>query len=348
MLMRLRYTGLGRDEPRPGRPARRGSLKYLVMSGPNSGAQAGAPVRTGVVPLAGLGTRMLPMTKAVAKGMLPVLDMPVVQYIAREAAEAGLSKLVLVTGDEQAAFETYFSPAPCLERVLAERGDQDSLALIEPASDQPEIAFVRQDVPRGLGDAVLRCAGSAGAEPFAVLLGDNIMRPGDDLLARLIAARQALGGSVVALTPAATEGTAARTVAEFEPTGDPAVVRVTGLVQRPRGVPAASEWIMIGRCVCDPAIFTVLRDMTSEEQDQAADTAPEVRQELQLSDALSILAAMDPAAGGGVHGLLFGGRRFDTGNKQDYLRTTVELACERPDLAGSFVPWLRGFLTRLG
>lgn len=320
------------------------------MSGPEGGGGPG--VRTGVVPLAGLGTRMLPMTKALAKGMLPVIDMPVVQYIAREAAAAGLTRLLLVTGDDQAAFETYFGPAPCLERVLARRGDQESLALIEPAGNQPAIAFVRQDVPRGLGDAVLRCAGPAGAEPFAVLLGDNIVRPGDDLLARLIAARDALGGSVVALAPAASEGTAARTVAAFEPTADPAIVKVTGLVQRPRGAAAAAEWIMIGRCVCDPAIFKVLRDMTREEHagtgEAAPELRPELRPELQLSDALSRLAAMDPAEGGGVHGLLFGGRRFDTGNKQDYLRTTIELACERPDLADSFVQWLRGFLARLG
>ena len=316
------------------------------MSGPDDGGRPG--VRTGVVPLAGLGTRMLPMTKALAKGMLPVIDMPVVQYIAHEAAAAGLTRLLLVTGEDQAAFEAYFGSAPCLERVLAGRGDQESLALVEPPTDQPAIAFVRQDVPRGLGDAVLRCAGPAGDGPFAVLLGDNIVRPDDDLLARLIAARDALGGSVVALAPAAAEGTAARTVAEFEPTADPAIVRVTGLVQRPRGAAAAAEWIMIGRCVCDPAIFKVLRDMTREEQAGAGEAAPELRPELQLSDALSTLAAMDPAEGGGVHGLLFGGRRFDTGNTQEYLRTTIELACERPDLAGLFVPWLRGFLARLG
>ncbi len=289
------------------------------------------------MPLAGLGTRMLPETKAVAKGMLPVIDTPVVQYITREAAAAGLSRLVLVTGDDQAAFEAHFGPAPWLEHVLAERGDKESLALIEPDPGQPSIAFVRQDVPRGLGDAVLRCAETAGQEPFAVLLGDNIVRPEDDLLPRLIAARRALGGTIVALAPAASEGAAARTVAEFEPTADPAIVRITGLVQRPAGAAADEEWIMIGRCVCDPAIFGVLRE-----------TAPDQGSELQLSDALSTLAAVDRAEGGGVHGMLFGGRRFDTGNKQDYLRTTVELACERPDLAGAFVPWLRGFLARLG
>ena len=299
-------------------------------------ASTGA-VRTGIVPLAGLGTRMLPMTKAVAKGMLPVIDMPVVQYIAREAAAAGLRRLVLVTGDDQAAFEAHFGPVPWLERLLDERRDKESLALIEPDPGQPAIAFVRQDVPRGLGDAVLRCAEAAGQEPFAVLLGDNIVRPRDDLLPRLIAARHELGGTIVALAPAASEGAAARTVAEFEPTADPAVVRITGLAQRPAGATAAAEWIMIGRCVCDPAIFRVLRE-----------TAPDRGAELQLSDALSTLTAVDRANGGGVHGLLFDGRRFDTGNRQDYLRTTVELACERPDLAGAFVPWLRGFVDRLG
>lgn len=315
-----------------------------VNGGPGPGPAAGdprdardLPVRTGVVPLAGLGTRMLPMTKALAKGMLPVVDMPVVQYIAGEAAAAGLSSLVLVTGDDQAAFEAHFGPAPGLERLLADRGDSESLRLVEPVPSRPSISYVRQDEPRGLGDAVLRCERAAGGGPFAVLLGDNIMRPQDDLLTRLIAARHALGGSVIALAPASSEGAAARTVAEFEPTGDPAIVRVTGLAQRPAGAAGDDEWIMIGRCVCDPAVFPALRETT---MDQGA--------ELQLSDALSTLATVDRAEGGGVHGLLFGGRRFDTGNKQDYLRTTVELACERADLAGAFVPWLRGFLARLG
>ena len=297
---------------------------------------AAVPVRTGVVPLAGLGTRMLPMAKALPKGMLPVIDTPVVQYITREAAAAGLARLLLVTGAEQDAFEAHFGPAPWLERILAERGDAESLALIGPDTGQPAIGFVRQDTPLGLGDAVLRCAEAAGQEPFAVLLGDNIVRPRDNLLARLIAARNALGGTIVALAPAASEGTAARTVAEFEPTEDPALVRITGLVQRPAGAAAAGEWIMIGRCVCDPAIFAVLRE-----------TKPGQGAELQFSDALSTLAAVGRAEGGGVHGLLSGGRRFDTGNKQDFLRTTVELACERPDLASSFVPWLRRFLADL-
>lgn len=295
------------------------------------------PVTTAVVPLAGLGTRLLPMTKALAKGMIPVIDTPVVQYIAQEAAAAGVTDMVLVTGQDQGAFEAHFGPAPWLERTLAERGDRESLALVEPAPDRPAITFVRQDVPRGLGDAVLRCEERIGSEPFALLLGDNIVRPREELLPRLIAARRAHGGTVVALAPAAAEGAAARTVAAFEPAGDPAVVRITGLTQRPAGAAGYPEWIMIGRCVCDPAIFAVLRE-----------TTPDRGAELQLSDALSTLAAVDPASGGGVHGLLFGGRRFDTGNKQDYLRTTVELACERPDLAGEFVPWLRSFLADLG
>ncbi|HEX9066427.1 MAG TPA: sugar phosphate nucleotidyltransferase [Streptosporangiaceae bacterium] len=295
------------------------------------------PVRTAVVPVAGLGTRMLPVTKALAKGMLPVIDKPVVQYIAEEAAAAGLTRLVLVTGDDQAAFEAHFGPAPWLERILADRGDAEALALLEAGPGQPAIGFVRQDIPRGLGDAVLRCADTVGQEPFAVLLGDNIVRPQDGLLPRLIAARRALGGTVVALTPATSQGTAARTVAATEPIGDPAVVRITSLTQRPAGSPADDEWVMIGRCVCDPAVFPVLRAITTDHES-----------ELQLSDALSLLANVGQEHGGGVHGLLFSGRRFDTGNKQDYLRTTVELGCDRDDLAGAFLPWLRGFVARLG
>ena len=330
------------------------------MSGQDSVAAATSarsprelPVRTGVVPLAGLGTRMLPITKSLAKGMLPVIDKPVVQYIADEAAAAGLTGLVLVTGDDQAAFERHFGPAPELERILAGRGDSESLTLIKPDPGRPCIAFVRQEVPGGLGDAVLRCAAQVGDEPFAVLLGDNIVPPEYELLPRLIAARQTLGGTVVALAPASAEGTASRTVAACEPADDPALVRITGLAQLPAGEPAETDWIMIGRCVCDPALFGVLRDMASgmpgaPPRNRAGGTAHEQGAELQLSDALAVLATLDRGKGGGVHGLLFEGRRFDTGNKQDYLRTTVELACGRADLAGTFVPWLRGYLARLG
>lgn len=294
-----------------------------------------AAPRTAIIPVAGLGTRLLPATKALPKGMLPLIDKPAVQYVVEEAAAAGLTDVVLVTGPDSAAFMAYFEPADQLEQVLAERGHHEVVAELRATYELP-VACVTQDAPRGLGDAVLRCAEHVGAEPFAVLFGDNILSYGDDLLTRLIGARTRYGGTILALTEVPPEEAPARCVAAFEATPDEGVVRVTDLVEKPDGSGDRSSWIMIGRCVCDPAIFGVLRE-----------TPPGHGGEIQLSDALRTLALADPAAGGGVHGLLYRGRRFDTGNKQDYLRTTVEMACSRPDLADQFLPWLRNYLSSI-
>ena len=277
----------------------------------NVGGMGTAGPRTAVIPVAGLGTRLLPATKAIPKGMLPLIDRPAVQYVVEEAGAAGLTDIVLVTGEDHDAFMAYFEPAD-------------------------RVASVRQAEPRGLGDAVLRCAARVGAEPFAVLFGDNILSPGDDLMTQMIAARNRYGGTILALTEVAPDEAPARCVVAFEATADEGVVRVTDLVEKPDASSAPSNWIMIGRCVCDPAIFDVLRQ-----------TPPGLGGEIQLSDALRTLARADPRTGGGVHALLYRGRRFDTGNKQDYLRTIVELACSRPDLAGQFVPWLRDYVSTL-
>ena len=294
-----------------------------------------AAPRTAIIPVAGLGTRLLPATKAVPKGMLPLIDRPAVQYVVQEAAATGLTDVVLVTGADSGAFMAYFESADQLERLLAERGHQEIIAELRAATELP-VACIEQDAPRGLGDAVLRCAEHVGGEPFAVLFGDNILSDGDDLLTKMIAAWKKYGGTILALTEVAPDEAPARCVVAFEATGDQDVVRVTDLVEKPEASNAPSNWIMIGRCVCDPAIFDVLRV-----------TPPGLGGEIQLSDALATLARTDPAAGGGVHGLLYRGRRFDTGNKQDYLRTTVELACGRPDLADQFLPWLRNYLSSI-
>jgi UTP--glucose-1-phosphate uridylyltransferase len=221
--------------------------------------------------------------------------------------------------------------------VLAERGDHKTAAVARAATGDTSIAFLTQDAPRGLGDAVLRSADYVGNEPFAILFGDNILGQGSNLLNAMIAARRRHGGSVLALIEIPPDEVSSRAVAAFEPTDDPGMVRVTDLIEKPDVSKAPSNSIMIGRCVCDPAVFGVLRQ-----------TPPGHSGEIQLSDALRTLARADPATGGGVHGLLFHGRRFDTGNKQDYLRTTVEMACSRPDIADQFLPWLRHYLGTVG
>jgi UTP--glucose-1-phosphate uridylyltransferase len=292
-----------------------------------------------VVPVAGLGTRFLPATKATPKVMLPVVDKPAIQYVVEEAAAAGLHNITLVTGDGQESIAEHFSRNYDLEKALAAKGNEAALAAVQAPAELADVSYVRQDQPRGLGHAVLCAAGRVGAEPFAVLLGDDLISADDRLLDRMIEARRRFGGSIIALMEVPADQVSAYGVAAFKPTDDADIVAVTDLVEKPDPSQAPSNWIVIGRYVCDPAIFSVLRD-----------TPPGRGGEIQLTDALQTLAVADQTSsgdGGGVHGVLFRGRRFDTGNKLDFLKTTVEFASARPDLAPDFVPWLREYVSTL-
>jgi UTP--glucose-1-phosphate uridylyltransferase len=299
-------------------------------------APDGRQVRKAIIPLAGLGTRLLPATKALPKGMLPLIDRPVVQYVVEEAASAGLTDIMLITGRDQHALEAHFAPAPRLERLIAARGETGALAELAKLTGATRIGHVSQDQPLGLGDAVLRCASFVGDEPFAILFGDNVLPRPNELLTRMIAARNVHGGTILALKEVSRSEISSRGVVAFEPTGDPAVARITKLVEKPRAAHAPSNWIMIGRCVCDPAIFEILRDTPAGHGG-----------EIQLSDALSALAVLGED-GGGVRGVFSHARRLDTGNTQDYVRAIVELACTRQDVAGEFLPWLRQYVRALG
>jgi UTP--glucose-1-phosphate uridylyltransferase len=301
-----------------------------------------AAVSKAVVPVAGLGTRFLPATKATPKVMLPVVDKPAIQYVVEEAVAAGLEDVLLITGDNQRSIADHFDRAEELEKALEARGNDRALAAVRAPSELASVSYVVQDAPRGLGHAVLCAAEHVGDEPFAVMLGDDLIDVNDNLLSRMISARQRFGGSIVALMEVPADQVSAYGCAAFKPTDHPDIVAVTDLVEKPEPSEAPSNWIVIGRYICDPAVFSVLRDTPAGRGG-----------EIQLTDALRTLAVSDrvPASGsrdgGGVHGVLFRGRRFDTGNKQDFLRTTVEFACARPDLAQDFIPWLREFLEKL-
>jgi len=296
-------------------------------------------VTKAVVPVAGLGTRFLPATKVTPKVMMPVVDKPAIQYVVEEAVSAGLRNVLLITGEGQHTIADHFERALDLEARLAARGNQKALAEVRAPSELASVSYVRQDAPRGLGHAVYCAADHVGEEPFAVLLGDDLIDKRDDLLARMIAARKRYGGSIVALMEVPSDQVSSYGCAAFKPTDDADIVAVTDLVEKPDVSEAPSNWIVIGRYVCDPLIFSVLRDTPAGRGG-----------EIQLTDALRTLAIADRGSssdGGGVHGVLFRGRRYDTGNKQDFLRTTVEFACARPDLAPEFVPWLRDYLKTL-
>jgi UTP--glucose-1-phosphate uridylyltransferase len=296
-----------------------------------------AAVRKAVIPAAGLGTRFLPATKAVPKEMLPVVDKPAIQYVVEEAARAGLADVLLVTGRGKRAIEDHFDIAHELEEVLAVKGDTSALAQVRAPAELATMYYTRQGAPRGLGHAVLCAADHVGDEPFAVLLGDDFIDPADPLLVRMMQTRERFGGSVVALMEVDPDQISLYGAAAYEPTDDDKVVAITDLVEKPTAAEAPSNRVVIGRYVCDPAIFGVLRQ-----------TPPGRGGEIQLTDALKTLAQLPASEGGGVYGYLFHGRRFDTGNRIDYLRTLIQFACERPDVAPEFVPWLRKYLDNLG
>jgi UTP--glucose-1-phosphate uridylyltransferase len=289
---------------------------------------ATSAVTKAVVPAAGLGTRFLPATKATPKEMLPVVDKPAIQYVVEEAVTAGLNDVLLITGRSKRSIEDHFDRAYELEEALAAKEDWDKLSLVRESSELATMHYVRQGDPRGLGHAVLCAAQHVGHEPFAVLLGDDLIDPRDPLLSRMIDIRNTHGGSVIALMQVEEEEVSLYGCAAVEATADPDVVTVTDLVEKPPRGTAPSRWIIIGRYICDPEVFDVLRE-----------TQPGRGGEIQLTDALKVLAAK-----GELRGVLFHGRRFDTGNKLDYLRTMVMFAAERPDLAREFIPWLRKFL----
>ena len=289
-----------------------------------------------VIPAAGLGTRFLPATKATPKEMLPVVDKPAIQYVVEEAVAAGLDDVLMVTGRSKRSIEDHFDRNYELEEALAAKDDTERLAQVRESSELATIHYVRQGDPKGLGHAVLCAAQHVGHEPFAVLLGDDLIDIHDQLLVRMIEVRKQYGGSVVALMEVDPEQVSQYGCAAIAPTGEDDVVTVTDLVEKPVPGSAPSRWILIGRYVCDPAIFDVLRQ-----------TQPGRGGEIQLTDALMTLVKMSPDQGGGVHGVLFHGRRYDTGNKLDYLRTLVQFACERSDLAEEIVPWLHKYVDSL-
>jgi UTP--glucose-1-phosphate uridylyltransferase len=294
-------------------------------------------VTKAVIPAAGLGTRFLPATKATPKEMLPVVDKPAIQYVVEEAVAAGLDDVLLITGRSKRSIEDHFDRAYELEEALAAKDDADKLAQVRESSELAHVHYVRKGDPRGLGHAVLCAARHVGSQPFAVLLGDDLIDARDRLLTRMIEVRQRYGGSVVALMEVDPEQVSQYGCAAISPTSEEDVVTVTDLVEKPVPGEAPSRWIIIGRYVCDPAVFEVLQE-----------TPPGRGGEIQLTDALKTLASRGHGnEGGGVTGVLFRGRRYDTGNKLDYLRTMVQFGCERADLAQEFVPWLRKYLDDL-
>jgi UTP--glucose-1-phosphate uridylyltransferase len=303
---------------------------------PASSLPAQGTVTKAVIPAAGMGTRFLPATKATPKEMLPVVDKPAIQYVVEEATRAGLRDVLMVTGRNKAALEDHFDRHWELEAALEAKGDKVRLARVRASTDLGNIHYVRQGEPLGLGHAVLCAKDHVGNNPFAVLLGDDLIDNRDHLLEAMIAVREARGGSVIALMEVPQEsiylyGCAAVDTASQEG-DDGSVVRVTGLVEKPDAAEAPSNLAVIGRYILDPSIFETL-----------ANTPPGSGNEIQLTDALQERAA-STEPGGGVYGVIFRGRRYDTGDRLDYLKAVVRLAADHRELGVAFSSWLTGFV----
>jgi UTP--glucose-1-phosphate uridylyltransferase len=288
-----------------------------------------------VIPAAGLGTRFLPATKAMPKEMLPVVDRPAIQYVVEEAVGAGLHDVLMITGRNKTALENHFDRNAELEMTLQLKGDDAKLRKVNESTDLADMHYVRQGDPKGLGHAVLRAEMHVGREPFAVLLGDDIIDKRDVLLSRMIEVQLQRGCSVVALLEVDPSQTHLYGVATVEATDDDDVVRITGMVEKPAAGTAPSNLAIIGRYVLRPEVFDVLHK-----------TEPGKGGEIQLTDALEKMAAA-PEWTGGVYGVVFRGRRYDTGDRLDYLKAIVQLGVDHEDLGEGLREWLPEFVKTL-
>jgi UTP--glucose-1-phosphate uridylyltransferase len=281
-------------------------------------------VRKAVIPAAGLGTRFLPASKAIPKEMVPVVDKPAIQYVVEECVAAGITDVLVITARNKSAIEDHFDRAPELEANLEAKGKDDLLKEVRSLAELADVHFVRQKEPLGLGHAVSVARQHVGDEPFAVLLGDDLMVDDASLLRSMIDASTRHNSTVIALKrfpPAEISAYGC-----VRPTGEvDGLVTFDAIIEKPKPEEAPSDLGVMGRYVFTPAIFDALERIT-----------PGAGGELQLTDAIGVLNEAE-----GVLGLPFSEGRYDAGNKLDYLRATVELALARDDLGPPFRAWLK-------
>jgi UTP--glucose-1-phosphate uridylyltransferase len=270
-------------------------------------------VRKAVIPAAGLGTRFLPYTKAIPKEMLPIVDRPVIQYIVEEAIAAGMDDILIITSRHKKVMEDHFDRFNELEDALTEKGKVDEAAEIRRLSEMADIHFIRQGEALGLGHAIGMAHSHVGDQPFAVLLGDDIMQERAGVLPGMLAAYEKHGESAVGLME--TDDISSYGCAEVEDASD-GLVRVLSLVEKPPADEAPSNLAVMGRYLFTPTIF-----------EEIERTTPGVGGEIQITDAMVQLLERE-----NIYGFTFTEGRFDTGKKADYLRAVVELALERDDV----------------
>jgi UTP--glucose-1-phosphate uridylyltransferase len=285
-------------------------------------------VRKAVIPAAGLGTRFLPATKSQAKEMLPVVDKPAIQYVVEEAVRAGIQDLLIVTGRGKRTIEDHFDRSFELEVRLEQSGKFDELKQVREISDMAAIHFIRQPEPLGLGAAVAMAESHVSGEPFAVLLGDDIVVSGNPL-GEMMDVYDTYGRSVIAVQEVRRSEIHLYGAVAGEFVADN-LVRATGIVEKPKTEDAASNLAIVHCYVLTPEIFDALRA-----------TPPDAKGEVQLTDALNLLASQQA-----VYAYVFEGVRYDVGDKLGYLRATVELAIDREDLGPEFSTFLTDLIRR--
>lgn len=286
-------------------------------------------VNKAVIPAAGLGTRFLPATKAQPKEMLPLVDKPAVQYVIEEAVRAEIRNILIITGRGKRTLEDHFDRSFELESYLERSGKHDQLKQVREISEMAVVHYIRQRDPLGLGAAVAVAEPHVGGDPFAVLLGDDIVFASDALLPRMIDIYERYGRSVIAVQEVAREDISLYGAVKPEFVEDD-LARVLDIVEKPTKEEAPSHLAVIGRYVFTPEIFDALRQ-----------TPPDAGGDVQLTDAIALLARQQA-----VYAFVFDGVRYDIGKKLDYLRATVELAIDREDLGPAFRAFLADFVQR--
>jgi len=284
-------------------------------------------IRKAIFPAAGLGTRFLPATKAQPKEMLPLVDKPIIQYVIEEAVASGLTSIIIVTGRGKNAIEDHFDVSYELERLLEERGKTDLLQQVRGIGNLINVSYVRQGEQLGLGHAVLMAKDLVGDEPFAVMLGDDIIDSATPCIGQMIGVYERHGGPVIAVQQVPKSEISAYGVIAGEPEagGDDRVWRIRDLVEKPKAQDAPSDLAIIGRYILTPDIF------------QALETTPrDAGGEIQLTNGLRRLRESRP-----MFGYRFEGTRHDAGNKLGFLKATVEFALKRDDLGAPFREYLK-------
>ncbi len=287
-------------------------------------------VRKAVIPAAGFGTRLLPATKSQPKEMLPIVDTPTIQYVVEECVRSGIREILMVIGRSKRAIEEHFYRAMELELELAQKGKQKLLDQLRHISDMADIHFIWQKELRGLGDAVSYGRFFVGQEPFALLLGDTLLGSDDPerpILRQMLDIFEKHRKSVIALEEVPVDKVSRYGIAGGDSHGN-GVIELDQLIEKPAPEEAPSNLAIAGRYVFQPEIF-----------DYIARTPPGMNNEIQLTDAMRIMLAEH-----GMFGLRFSGKRYDIGNKLDFLKTNIEFGLKRPDLGPELAAYLKNIV----